>query len=162
MKNDFDRLKDVIVRLVSGSNQKRLRPHEIDNFLSGKLGGSNYTVQSAINDLVREGELVFTYRDPWSYLEVPGAIVAPAIEGALRNRYEQLKDDIVTMVSDAENRRLRPHDIEQSLSPSQGGSKFTVQQALNDLVREGKLVFSYRDPWSYVEQPGLGAYAEQA
>jgi len=30
---------------------------------------------------------------------------------------------------------------------------FTTQQALNDLVREGELVFTYRDPCSYVEMP---------
>ncbi len=39
--------------------------------LSQKLGVSTHAIQKAINSLVEEGELVFTYRGPSSYVEVP-------------------------------------------------------------------------------------------
>ena len=157
MKSEFDRIKDVIVQLVSEGNHQRLKPHDLHKSLSGKLGGSVYSVQQALNDLVREGRLIFTYSDPSSYVALPGAKVWPAEARLPDNEYERLKEDILMLVADAENKRLRPHALEKSLSSGFGGSLFTVQQALNDLVREGKLVFSYRDPSSYVEIPPASA-----
>jgi hypothetical protein len=39
--------------------------------LHSKLGVHSFTVQEALKDLVKEGAVVFTYRDPCSYLEYP-------------------------------------------------------------------------------------------
>jgi DNA-binding GntR family transcriptional regulator len=71
MANEFERLKDEILALVSAAPGQRLRPHEVEKGLAHKLGVSLYTVQQAIRDLVEEGRLIFTYRDPTSYVEMP-------------------------------------------------------------------------------------------
>ena len=65
----------------------------------------------------------------------------------------EIKRQIMTLVSEAENQRRRPHELHESLLHSSGVSRSAIQQALNDLVREGNLVFTYRDPCSYVEIP---------
>lgn len=151
MKSEFHLLKEAIVNLVADARNQRLRPPEIQQMLAGKLGGSVFTVQEALNDLVREGRLIFTYRDPWSYVELPGASVLPAAPVIPRNEYERLKEEVLATVQDSENQRLRPHDLGKTLVGSWGGSEFTIQQAINDLVREERLVFTYRDPASFVE-----------
>ena len=72
MANEITRLKDKIVIIVSAAPNQRLRPHEMERDLAHELGISIFAVQEAVRTLTEEGRLVFTYRDPWSYLEVPG------------------------------------------------------------------------------------------
>ena len=71
MPSDFQRLKDEVLALVSGAPNQRLRPHEVGKGLAHKLGVSMRTVQEAVKDLAKDGQLVFTYRDPTSYIEIP-------------------------------------------------------------------------------------------
>jgi len=71
MANEIDRLNDEIMALVSAAPNQRLRPHEMEKALAHKLGISIYTVQEAVRALAEEGRLVFTYRDPCSYIEIP-------------------------------------------------------------------------------------------
>jgi 1,2-phenylacetyl-CoA epoxidase catalytic subunit len=65
----------------------------------------------------------------------------------------EVKRQILTLVTEAEKHRRRPHELHESLLRSTGASRSVIQEALNDLVRDGELVFSYRDPCSYVEIP---------
>lgn len=80
MANDFDRLKEEIVALISAAPNQRLRPHEVGKGLAHKLEISRHTVREAIRTLTVEGRLVFTYRDPCSFVEVTplGELTRPA------------------------------------------------------------------------------------
>lgn len=69
--NEFGQIKDEIMVQVIGASNHRVRPHEVEKSLSKRLGVSAFTVREAVKDLVEEGELTFTYRDPCSYVEIP-------------------------------------------------------------------------------------------
>ena len=71
--NQFDQIKEEVLFLVSSAKYQRMRPHEVEKNLSKKLGVSLFMVKEALEDLVEQRELVFTYRDPSSYVEVPSA-----------------------------------------------------------------------------------------
>ena len=144
-------IKRQIMTLVTEAENQRRRPHELHESLLRSLGASRSMIQQSLNDLVREGKLIFTYRDPCSYVEIPGANVLPT--KVPKTEYERIKEQILTLVTEAENQRRRPHELHESLLRSLGASRSAVQQSLNELVREGKLVFTYRDPCSYVEIP---------
>ena len=74
------------------------------------------------------------------------------------NLFEHTKDQIMKLVSEAEGKRLRPHYVEKTISESMGISIFAVKEALNDLVQSEELVFTYRDPCSYVEIPAVESH----
>ena len=69
MMNQYRRLKEETLHLVSDAPDERLTPHEAAHVLSHALRVSWWTVQQAFRDLVEEGDLVYTYRDPTSFLE---------------------------------------------------------------------------------------------
>ena len=75
--NEFERIKETIIKLVINAGHQRLRPHEVEKTVEKELGSSIFTVQAAIKDLGDDRKLVFTYRDPCSYVEIPGATVQP-------------------------------------------------------------------------------------
>jgi DNA-binding GntR family transcriptional regulator len=66
------------------------------------------------------------------------------------NEYQHVKEEVMASVSGAEH-RLRPHDLERSVSRRLAVRMQTVHQAVKDLVEEGKLAYTYRDPSSYIE-----------
>lgn len=66
---------------------------------------------------------------------------------------KETREEIIQMVRAATNQRVRPRDLARSLSHKQQISLSEVRQALKDLIREGELVFTYRDPCSFVEFP---------
>jgi hypothetical protein len=72
------------------------------------------------------------------------------------NEYEILQESIMELVATSTNQRIRPIDAIQTLRRRHDVSAFTVNDALADLVQEGELVYSYRDPCSYVEIPCNG------
>jgi len=69
------------------------------------------------------------------------------------NRFEQIKAEIMEMVFNSEYHRLRPHEIEKSLFLKMDVHSYTAKEALEELIKEGVLVYTYRDPCSYVEYP---------
>jgi DNA-binding GntR family transcriptional regulator len=75
----------------------------------------------------------------------------------MMNEYKSLKEEILRLVSEASDQRLRPHDLEKTFSRRPGLSTHTVQQAIRDLVEDGKLAYTYRDPASYIELAERGA-----
>jgi len=66
---------------------------------------------------------------------------------------EETKERIIQLVRSAGNQRVRPHDLEKSLSQERGITLSEFRLALKDLMQEGKLVFTYRDPCSFIEIP---------
>ncbi len=69
MQNQYQFIKQKILEVVSAASYRRLRPHELEGTLSHRLAVSRHTVHQAIRELVGEGRLAYTYRDPSSYLE---------------------------------------------------------------------------------------------
>ncbi len=72
------------------------------------------------------------------------------------NEYKLLKMKIMELVADSKDQRVRPNDARQTLTHELGTSPFVVGEAVKELVEEGDLVYTYRDPCSYVEIPCNG------
>ena len=66
---------------------------------------------------------------------------------------EQIRKEIMEMVTTAKNRRLRPYSMVRTVSNNLGVPIFRVKKVLEDLLKERKLVFTYRDPCSFIEIP---------
>jgi DNA-binding GntR family transcriptional regulator len=63
-------IKQAIVEAVSAASDQRLGPYELERTLSHRLAVSKHTVHQAVRELVGEGRLAYTYRDPCSYVEL--------------------------------------------------------------------------------------------
>lgn len=57
--------------MISGAKEQRFRPHEIQKALSIKFSVPLSMVKEVLNELVAKERLVFTYRDPCNYVEIP-------------------------------------------------------------------------------------------
>ena len=68
---EYDALKERIMDLVATSKDQRLRPLDVARTLASELDVSLFTVHAAVRDLVDNEELVYAYRDPSSYVEIP-------------------------------------------------------------------------------------------
>ena len=68
------RVKEAILGSLSAASDQRLRPHDVERALSHKFRLSTHTIHQVVKDLVEEGKLVYTYRDPCSYIEVSEGI----------------------------------------------------------------------------------------
>ena len=66
---------------------------------------------------------------------------------------EQIREKILDMVKVAKSQRRNIYEVMRSLSAEFGVSVIRVREALNDLIREKELVFTYRNPFTYVEIP---------
>jgi hypothetical protein len=66
---------------------------------------------------------------------------------------EQISKEIMEMVITSENQRQRPHSVVRTVSDNLGVPMFRVKEALEALLKERKLVFTYRDPCSFIELP---------
>lgn len=69
--NDYDDLKGRIMELVAASKEQRLRPIHAIQTITRERDVSAFQANAALRDLVEDGELVYTYRDPCSYAEIP-------------------------------------------------------------------------------------------
>ena len=69
------------------------------------------------------------------------------------SQFEQIQKKIMKMVAIAEGQRLRLHALVRMLSHELRISTFRVREVLEDLVRDRKLVLTYRDPFTFVELP---------
>jgi hypothetical protein len=70
----------------------------------------------------------------------------------MSKQYEHLKDQVLHLVSEAPDHRVRPFEAARTLSHVKGISRQMFNQAVCDLVEEGELVYTYRDPCSFVER----------
>lgn len=62
-----------ITKAVWGAPEQRIRPIDLAKRLEQEYRLPPSATKSAVNELVGDGELVYTYRDPCSYVEVPFA-----------------------------------------------------------------------------------------
>ncbi len=66
---------------------------------------------------------------------------------------EQIRKKILEVVIASEVQRQNPNEVIRSLSAEFKVAMYQVREALNDLIRERKLVCTYRGPFTYVEIP---------
>lgn len=71
---------------------------------------------------------------------------------------EQTKNEVIAQVIGAANFRLRPHEVEKTVSHKLEASMSAVRAAVYDLVENGDLVFAYHDPYHYLEIPAAEAH----
>jgi hypothetical protein len=69
------------------------------------------------------------------------------------DQYEEIRQKIMEMVIAAKDQRQRPHSLVKTVSDNSGVPIFKVKKVLEKLLKERKLVFTYRDPCSFVEVP---------
>jgi hypothetical protein len=69
--NGYETQKERIMELVASAPNQRIRPSGISRQLAREMGTSSDVVNKIIKEMVDEEELVYTYRDPCSYLEMP-------------------------------------------------------------------------------------------
>ena len=69
------------------------------------------------------------------------------------NTREGTKERIMKAVSEAPGERIRPIDLERTLEREHGLARTAVKDVLKEMMGEGDLVFTYRDPCNYVEIP---------
>jgi hypothetical protein len=65
----------------------------------------------------------------------------------------QIEKRIIEMISTETKQRWRPYVVVRKLSEELGVPVSKIREALDNLIRKRKLVFTYRDPCSYVEFP---------
>ena len=68
---------------------------------------------------------------------------------------EEVRSRILAVVSSAPNTRMRPIELERMLLLEGMSSKKAIKEALNDLMLTTRLVYTYRDPCSFVELPAV-------
>ena len=66
---------------------------------------------------------------------------------------EQIKDEIIVRMIGATNFRLRPREVEKSVSVELGVPVSEAKEAVKVLVEEGELRYVYQDPSDYLEIP---------
>jgi hypothetical protein len=69
------------------------------------------------------------------------------------NAREETRERILEAVWEAPNQRIRPVNLEKKLEHEHGLALSAIKDVLKELVDEGELVLTYRDPCSYVEIP---------
>lgn len=65
------RIEKKIMEIISRSPEQRIRPVELERKLKSEEGFTSTAIKETLNALMEEGKLVFTYRDPCSYVEIP-------------------------------------------------------------------------------------------
>jgi len=93
-----DQLIGEIMVMVSGARDQRLRPHEIQKVLAVKYAVPLSSVKRALESLVEREKLVFTYRDPCSFVEIPCADV----NSGVRSLKVVVDDDGESWICDAD------------------------------------------------------------
>jgi hypothetical protein len=71
----------------------------------------------------------------------------------MMSAHEETRERIMEAVWGAENQRIRPIELEKKLDQEHGLLVSAIKVAVSELIDEGQLVYTYRDPCSYVEIP---------
>ena len=69
--NMYEVHKERVMELVGSTPNQRMRPTDLRRQLLQESGLSPFVVNEIIKDLVEEEDLVYAYRDPCSYVEIP-------------------------------------------------------------------------------------------
>ena len=67
--------------------------------------------------------------------------------------HETMKEQVMALFASTPNGRLRPRDVEKGVGGPFRGSSSLFADVLKDLIDEGRLVYTYRDPCSFIEVP---------
>ena len=67
--------------------------------------------------------------------------------------YEKIRNDIWDIVMHSEGMRVRPNELEKAVSHKYAVDRRAARGILKGLLDEETLVFSYRDPCSFIEIP---------
>jgi hypothetical protein len=59
------------MELIVSARDQRLRPRDLENTIRREFKTSRSLAHDVLKDLVEEGDLVYAYRDPCSYVEFP-------------------------------------------------------------------------------------------
>ena len=70
---DYEKIRNNICDIVTHSERMRVRPNELEKAVSHKYGIHRHAVRGILKDLLDEETLVFSYRDPCSFIEIPHA-----------------------------------------------------------------------------------------
>ncbi len=68
---EHEQMKEKLLDLVASSPNQRLRPIDAEQIVAQEFDLSTSAINEVVKGLVEDGELVYTYRDPCSYLEIP-------------------------------------------------------------------------------------------
>lgn len=68
---EHEQMKDKLLDLVASSPNQRLRPIDAEQVVAKEFDMSTSAINEVVKELVEDGDLVYTYRDPCSYLEIP-------------------------------------------------------------------------------------------
>ena len=71
--NAHEETKERIMEAVSGAPDQRIRPIDLERKLKKEHGLAPAALKDVLKELMGEEELVFTYRDPCNYVEIPAA-----------------------------------------------------------------------------------------
>ena len=66
------------------------------------------------------------------------------------------RERLMDLVAAAQNHRMQPGKLGQRLAQEAGFSAQTARELIKKMIEDGDLVYSYRDPCSYVEIPCNG------
>ncbi len=67
----YDVQRERLLDLVATAPNQRIRPSELSQKLAQEIGSSTFVANELIKHTVAEGDLVYAYRDPCSYVEIP-------------------------------------------------------------------------------------------
>ncbi len=67
--------------------------------------------------------------------------------------HETMREKVMALINSTQNRRLRPRDLEKEVGEPFRGSGSIFAEVLRGLIDEGALVYTYRDPCSFLEVP---------
>ncbi len=70
--------------------------------------------------------------------------------------YTVLRERLMDRIASSKNQRVRPTEVKQQLAQEMNLTPSVINEVIKDLVRDGELVYAYRDPCSYVEIPCNG------
>ena len=73
------------------------------------------------------------------------------------NALEEIKERTMEAVWETPNQRIRPIDLKRKLE-EHSLVPVAIRDMLKELIGEGKLVYTYRDPCSYVEIPATESH----
>ncbi len=69
--NAYETQRDRLMEVVAAAKNQRIRPNEVKQQVAKEFNISVYQVNEMIKDLIEQEELVYAYRDPCSYVEIP-------------------------------------------------------------------------------------------
>ncbi|MBT3222019.1 MAG: hypothetical protein HN348_23345 [Proteobacteria bacterium] len=67
--------------------------------------------------------------------------------------HKEMKEKMMALISSAPNQRLRPRDMKKAIGELFRSSRLTFSEVLKNLIDEGALIYTYRDPCSFIEVP---------